>query len=103
MRAPATKATTSLVLVPSLTDVKEQLAQLIKPGFVTAHGVRRLPDLLRYLVAVDRRLTQLPTNAERDRSRMAKVKEMQDEYAWLLEQFPKGRPVPPRRRGTSAG
>ncbi|MBT2385393.1 ATP-dependent RNA helicase HrpA [Streptomyces sp. ISL-11] len=88
------KATTSLVLVPSLTDVKEQLAELIRPGFVTAHGVRRLPDLLRYLVAVDRRLTQLPTNAERDRTRMAKVKEMRDEYAWLLEQFPKGRPVP---------
>ncbi len=88
------KATTSLALVPSLTDVKDQLAELIKPGFVTAHGVRRLPDLLRYLVAVDRRLTQLPTNAERDRARMAKVKEMRDEYAWLLEQFPKGRPVP---------
>ncbi|MGW2365126.1 ATP-dependent RNA helicase HrpA [Streptomyces sp. NPDC001667] len=92
------KATTSLVLVPSLTDVKEQLAALIKPGFVTEHGVRRLPDLLRYLVAVDRRLTQMPTNAERDRARMAKVKDMQDEYAWLLEQFPKGRPVPREAR-----
>ncbi|RLV01583.1 ATP-dependent RNA helicase HrpA [Streptomyces griseocarneus] len=87
------KATTSPVLISSLTDVKEQLAELIRPGFVTAHGVRRLPDLLRYLVAADRRLTQLPTNAERDRARMAKVKEMQDEYAWLLEQFPTGRPV----------
>ncbi|GAA0350121.1 ATP-dependent RNA helicase HrpA [Streptomyces blastmyceticus] len=92
------KATTSLVLVPSLTDVKEQLASLIKPGFVTEHGVRRLPDLLRYLVAVDRRLTQMPANAERDRTRLAKVKEMQDEYAWLLEQFPKGRPVPREAR-----
>ncbi|MFH8790915.1 ATP-dependent RNA helicase HrpA [Streptomyces roseoverticillatus] len=88
------KATTSLSLMPSLSDVKEQLAGLIKPGFVTEHGVRRLPDLLRYLVAVDRRLTQLPANADRDRARMAKVKEMQDEHAWLLEQFPKGRPVP---------
>ncbi len=81
-------------LLPSLTDVKEQLAALIKPGFVTAHGAKRLPDLMRYLVAADRRLQQLPTNAERDRTRMAKVKEMQDEYAWLLEQFPPGRPVP---------
>ncbi|MFH8986015.1 ATP-dependent RNA helicase HrpA [Streptomyces varsoviensis] len=88
------KATTSPVLLPSLTDIKEQLAQLIKPGFVTAHGVRRLPDLMRYLVAVDRRLQQLPTNAQRDRARLEKVKEMQDEYAWLLEQLPKGRPVP---------
>ncbi|MEV6673064.1 ATP-dependent RNA helicase HrpA [Streptomyces sp. NPDC051162] len=92
------KATTSLVLVPSLTDVKEQLAALVKPGFVTEHGVRRLPDLLRYLVAADRRLTQMPTNAERDRARLAKVKDMQDEYAWLLEQFPKGRPVPREAR-----
>ncbi|MDW6060934.1 ATP-dependent RNA helicase HrpA [Streptomyces sp. FXJ1.4098] len=88
------KATTSPVLLASLADVKEQLAELIKPGFVTEHGVRRLPDLMRYLVAVDRRLQQLPTNAERDRARMAKVKEMRDEYAWLLEQFPAGRPVP---------
>ncbi|MER6845165.1 ATP-dependent RNA helicase HrpA [Streptomyces platensis] len=81
-------------LLPSLTDLREQLAALIKPGFVTAHGAKRLPDLMRYLVAADRRLQQLPTNAERDRTRMAKVKEMQDEYAWLLEQFPPGRPVP---------
>ncbi|AGP56229.1 ATP-dependent RNA helicase HrpA [Streptomyces rapamycinicus] len=88
------KATRSPVLLTSLTDIREQLSELITPGFVTAHGVRRLPDLMRYLVAVDRRLQQLPGNAERDRSRMAKVREMRDEYAWLLEQFPPGRPVP---------
>ncbi|AIA04488.1 ATP-dependent RNA helicase HrpA [Streptomyces noursei] len=92
------KATSFASLLLSLADVKEQLAELIKPGFVTAHGAKRLPDLMRYLVAADRRLTQLPTNAERDRSRMAKVKEMQDEYAWLLEQFPQGRPVPAAAR-----
>ncbi|MFD8996826.1 ATP-dependent RNA helicase HrpA [Streptomyces abikoensis] len=92
------KATSSPALLTSLADVKQQLAELIKPGFVTAHGVRRLPDLLRYLVAVDRRLTQLPTNAERDRARLAKIQEMRDEYAWLLEQFPKGRPVPQEAR-----
>ncbi|MFJ9417073.1 ATP-dependent RNA helicase HrpA [Streptomyces sp. NPDC101227] len=92
------KDTTFPSLLPSLTDIKEQLAALIRPGFVTAHGAKRLPDLMRYLVAADRRLQQLPTNAERDRTRMAKVKEMQDEYAWLLEQFPKGRPVPAAAR-----
>ncbi|MFC5719528.1 ATP-dependent RNA helicase HrpA [Streptomyces gamaensis] len=85
---------TSAVLAESLADVREQLAWLVAPGFVTEHGVRRLPDLLRYLVAVDRRLTQLPSNAERDRARMAKARDMQDEYAWLLEQFPQGHPVP---------
>ncbi|MEK8171829.1 DUF3418 domain-containing protein [Streptomyces sp. M19] len=86
---------TSSALVASLADVREQLTELMTPGFVTAHGVRRLPDLMRYLVAVDRRLQQLPNNAERDRTRMEKVREMRDEYLWLLEQFPPGRPLPP--------
>ncbi|MCT2589482.1 ATP-dependent RNA helicase HrpA [Streptomyces sp. N2-109] len=88
----------STVLQPSLEDVRQQLAALICPGFVTLHGAGRLPDLLRYLVAADRRLQQLPNNAERDRTRMAKVKEMWDEYLWLLEQFPRGRPVPKAAR-----
>ncbi|NJQ03560.1 ATP-dependent RNA helicase HrpA [Streptomyces zingiberis] len=92
------RATTSPTLLASVADVREQLSALIKPGFVTEHGAHRLPDLMRYLVAADRRLQQMPTGVERDRSRMAKVKEMQDEYAWLLEQFPAGRPVPPEAR-----
>jgi ATP-dependent helicase HrpA len=36
----------------------------------------------------------MPTGVQRDTTRMEKVQEMQDEYAWLLEQLPKGRPVP---------
>ncbi|GGQ10724.1 ATP-dependent RNA helicase HrpA [Streptomyces roseolilacinus] len=88
------KATNSLALVNNVQDVREQLAALVPPGFVTATGLRRLPDLMRYLVAVDRRLQQMPTSVQRDTTRMEKVHEMQDEYAWLLEQFPKGRPVP---------
>ncbi len=88
----------SPVLLPSLTDVREQLGALVCDGFVTAHGVGRLPDLMRYLIAADRRLQQLPHHAERDRSRMAKIHEMRDEYLWLLEQFPQGRPVPKEAR-----
>ncbi|MFK0255267.1 ATP-dependent RNA helicase HrpA [Streptomyces sp. NPDC090445] len=89
------KATQSLALVANLQDVKTQLAALVPAGFVTLTGLRRLPDLMRYLVAVDRRLQQMPTAVQRDTTRMEKVHEMQDEYAWLLEQLPKGRPVPP--------
>lgn len=88
------KATNSLVLINNLQDVREQLAALMPAGFVTATGLRRLPDLMRYLVAVDRRLQQMPTSVQRDTTRMEKVHEMQDEYAWLLEQMPQGRPVP---------
>lgn len=88
------KAANSPALVNNVQDVREQLAALVPPGFVTATGLRRLPDLMRYLVAVDRRLQQMPTSVQRDTTRMEKVHEMQDEYAWLLEQFPEGRPVP---------
>ncbi|WP_371603279.1 ATP-dependent RNA helicase HrpA [Streptomyces sp. NBC_01220] len=88
------KSTNSLVLINNVTDVREHLARLVPSGFVTLTGLRRLPDLMRYLVAEDRRLQQMPTNVQRDTTRMEKVHEMQDEYAWLLEQLPQGRPVP---------
>ncbi|MEU6106076.1 ATP-dependent RNA helicase HrpA [Streptomyces flaveolus] len=88
------KAVRSPVLLPNLQDVRTQLDGLVKPGFVTETGIGRLPDLMRYLVAADRRLQQMPANVQRDTTRMEKVHEMRDEYAWLLEQMPQGRPVP---------
>ncbi|MER7677227.1 ATP-dependent RNA helicase HrpA [Streptomyces sp. NPDC096934] len=88
------KGVRSTVLLANLADVRGQLDALVKPGFVTATGLRRLADLMRYLVAADRRLQQMPTNVQRDTTRMEKVHEMRDEYAWLLEQLPQGRPVP---------
>ncbi|MGV9989335.1 ATP-dependent RNA helicase HrpA [Streptomyces sp. NPDC003374] len=92
------KAVGSPALLPNLADVRAQLDGLVKPGFVTEAGIRRLPDLMRYLVAADRRLQQMPTNVQRDTTRMEKVQEMRDEYAWLLEQMPQGRPVPQQVR-----
>ncbi|MEY9812981.1 ATP-dependent RNA helicase HrpA [Streptomyces albogriseolus] len=92
------KGVRSPALLPNLQDVRTQLDGLVKPGFVTEAGLRRLPDLMRYLVAADRRLQQMPANAQRDTTRMAKVHEMRDEYAWLLEQMPQGRPVPQQVR-----
>ncbi|TPQ21145.1 ATP-dependent RNA helicase HrpA [Streptomyces sporangiiformans] len=88
------KGVRSPALLANLADVRAQLDALVKPGFVTEAGLRRLPDLMRYLVAADRRLQQMPTNVQRDTTRMEKVQEMRDEYAWLLEQMPPGRPVP---------
>lgn len=92
------KGVRSPALLANLQDVRTQLDGLVRPGFVTEAGLRRLPDLMRYLVAADRRLQQMPANAQRDTTRMAKVHEMRDEYAWLLEQMPQGRPVPQQVR-----
>ncbi|MEU8958720.1 ATP-dependent RNA helicase HrpA [Streptomyces sp. NPDC048518] len=88
------KSAKSPALLANLADVREQLNALIKPGFVTETGLRRLADLMRYMVAADRRLQQMPANVQRDSARMEKVREMRDEYLWLLEQMPQGRPVP---------
>ncbi|MET9734263.1 ATP-dependent RNA helicase HrpA [Streptomyces sp. NPDC006458] len=88
------KAVRSPALLANLADVRAQLDALVKPGFVTEAGLARLPHLMRYLVAADRRLQQMPTGVQRDTTRMEKVHDMQDEYAWLLEQLPTGRPVP---------
>lgn len=72
--------TASPALLPALTDVKAQLSELVFPGFVTATGYRRLPDVLRYLRAVERRLDKLPQDPHRDRERMQRIQDVQREY-----------------------
>ena len=66
--APATPSPQS-----SIEDMRAQLVALIQPGFVTASGTRRLPDLVRYLRAIERRLEKLPANPQRDLAWMRQV------------------------------
>jgi ATP-dependent helicase HrpA len=82
------KATSSLALVPALTDVRTQLAELVYPGFVTATGRRRLPDLVRYLRAIERRLDKLPTTHNRDRQLMEQVHQLREEYDDMVARLP---------------
>jgi ATP-dependent helicase HrpA len=74
----------------SLADAREQFAALIRPGFVTATGVRRLPDLVRYLQAIDRRLETLPRNPQRDVERMRRVQHTQRAYQELRDEVADG-------------
>ncbi|GAB2594421.1 ATP-dependent RNA helicase HrpA [Streptomyces capparidis] len=89
------KGSASLALVPALTDVKEQLAGLVYPGFVTGTGWERLPDVLRYLKAVEYRLERLPNAPQRDREQTARVAEMRREYQRLVDALPPGTPPGP--------
>lgn len=50
------KGRIDISLVLALSDIKAQLAGLIYRGFVTSNGWKRLPDTLRYLKAIERRL-----------------------------------------------
>jgi ATP-dependent helicase HrpA len=69
-------------------DMREQLDRLVFPGFVTATGADRLPDLVRYLKAIEARLSKLPAAAERDRLAMTGVHAVQEEIAQLRARRP---------------
>ncbi|CAB4867821.1 unannotated protein [freshwater metagenome] len=71
-------------LAPSVTDVRTQLARLLRPGFVTATGVARLPDVVRYVRAIERRLDKLAADPVRDRQRLHDVGLLEQRYQKVL-------------------
>ncbi len=65
-------------------DVRAQLRELIRPGFVADTGLARLPDLDRYLRAAQHRLDKAPLDLARDRVRLDEVLAVEGSYAALL-------------------
>ncbi len=88
------RGTTSLALVPSLSDVRDQVGRLLAPGFVTRVGVDRLPDLLRYLRAAQRRVQALPTDIAADRRGMARIAAVTAQVDQRVAALAPGEPVP---------
>ncbi|MGV9599803.1 ATP-dependent RNA helicase HrpA [Streptosporangium sandarakinum] len=76
---------------PAVEDVRDQVGDLVYPGFVTDTGHRRLPDLLRYLRAAERRLEKMAEDPFRDEERMYKIHDIEDEYHDLVEKLPPAR------------
>nr|WP_113868310.1 ATP-dependent RNA helicase HrpA [Brenneria salicis]NMN91828.1 ATP-dependent helicase HrpA [Brenneria salicis ATCC 15712 = DSM 30166]RBP59874.1 ATP-dependent helicase HrpA [Brenneria salicis ATCC 15712 = DSM 30166] len=74
------KGRIDMTLALALSDIKNQINGLVFRGFVTANGWRRLPDVLRYLQAIERRLEKLAQDVHRDRAQMLKVEQVQ--HAW---------------------
>ncbi|PID95985.1 MAG: ATP-dependent RNA helicase HrpA [Actinomycetales bacterium] len=70
-----------------VSDVRSQLAELIRPGFLADTGLARLPDLDRYLRAVQHRLDKAPEDPDRDARRMAEVLGVEQRYAALLAEL----------------
>jgi ATP-dependent helicase HrpA len=82
------KSTNRLDLMPSLADIRAQLGGLVYRGFVTATGWQRLPDLPRYLTAIERRLERLTQNPGRDLEQTRRIERVQEEYAQLRRELP---------------
>ncbi|MTK02919.1 ATP-dependent RNA helicase HrpA [Micromonospora sp. CP22] len=89
-------ATRNLAVVAALADIRNQLTGLVHAGFITEAGYARLPDLLRYLTAIERRLDRLPSNPARDKSQQDRVAVVQREYDEMLAA------LPPARRSADA-
>ena len=71
-------------VLASLTDVKEHLGRLVRPGFVTDTGLTRLPDVQRYLRALVRRLEVLATDPQKDAQHLWQVQDLQRELETAL-------------------
>lgn len=82
------KGRVDMTLALALSDIKAQMNGLVFRGFVTTIGWRRLPDLLRYLNAIERRLEKLPVDPHSDRARMLKVELVQRAWLGWLNKIP---------------
>ncbi|TCL81455.1 MULTISPECIES: ATP-dependent RNA helicase HrpA [unclassified Rathayibacter] len=76
----ALKASTSMALLPALTDAREQLTGLVHPGFVSATGLERLRHLPRYLGGITERFGKIGENVGRDRVWLNEVQAAQELY-----------------------
>jgi ATP-dependent helicase HrpA len=81
----AFEETSDEVYGDALDDIDEQIDRFVFPGFLTAVGARRLDDVRRYLEAAEWRLRKLPEHPDRDRQRMAVVRELEAEHDRLAE------------------
>ena len=84
----------SPALAAALADTRGQFAALIYPRFVSDTGLRRLPDLARYLRAISRRLDTAAADPGRDAERTAAVHRVTDAYQQAIADLP-----PARRSG----
>jgi ATP-dependent helicase HrpA len=82
------RSTASPPLAAAFDDARTQFATLIYPGFVSETGLRRLPDLARYLRAISRRLDTVAEDPARDAERMATVRRVTDAYRQAVAELP---------------
>jgi len=71
----------------ALSDMQQQLDQLVFKGFVTKMGVHRLKDIYRYLQAMEKRLEKLSIDIHRDRAHCVKVQHVEKLYRAKLNQI----------------
>ena len=74
--------------LPVVADVEAQLGRLLTPGFVVTVGTARLPDVLRYVRAVEYRLERL--DVTRDLHRLRDLAPLERRYRELRRRIGAG-------------
>ncbi|GGI84825.1 ATP-dependent RNA helicase HrpA [Shewanella gelidii] len=88
------KGKISLDVAFAMSDIQNQLDQLVYKGFVEQTSWQRLPDLIRYLSAIEKRLEKLPVDPSRDRLHMQSINKLQDILKAEQAKVPKSQPMP---------
>ena len=81
----AVESTSNAVFGDVLDDIDQQIDRFVFDGFISAVGSDRLDDVRRYLDAVVYRLEKLRENPHRDRERMQRVIELEEELDDLTD------------------
>ncbi|MCH1867632.1 ATP-dependent RNA helicase HrpA [Nocardioides sp. CFH 31398] len=79
--------------LPSLTDMRDQLAALVRPGFLADAGAARLRRVAVHLQALLVRRERLGTHLAEDRQLMAQVTPVVDAWRHRVDALPPGRPM----------
>ena len=87
------KGSVPLNVIQSHGDVKQQSEQLVFKGFVSASGIEKLDDIIRYLKGILRRLEKLPIDPNQDRLKLIEVNKAVDKYTSVLSAQRKDKPV----------
>jgi ATP-dependent helicase HrpA len=87
------KGSVALNIIQSHGDIKQQCEQLVFKGFVTASGLEKLDDIIRYLQGMLRRLEKLPIDPNQDRLKLIEVNKVNDVYQTLLGKQRKDKPI----------
>ncbi len=72
-------------------DVQAHLGRLLHPGWISTSGFDRLPDLARYLRALEHRVEKARTQPDRDRRHIAGLRELESAYRHAAARDTEGR------------
>lgn len=84
--------------LPALTDMRDQLARLMAPGFIHDAGPAQLRRYPTYLRAIVLRRERLDAALVADRELQGRIAELQEHYLHQLAALPPGRPPGERLR-----